>query len=134
MTNAEFYKNEIRTYAFSNEKIAVRKDTLKLCKCSNLFCEDCLFQSKHFFQSKCSIQKFVKWCNSECMAQIDSRITKSTPIDTKILVSEDGINWCKRHFAKIKGNKVYTWSTGTTSFTTNQENITAWTYAKLYEE
>ena len=128
MTNAEFYKDEILQYAFSNKKFAIKKDTLKICNCSYLYCGDCLFQSK------CTIDNFIKWCNSECSLQIDPRITENTPIDTKILVSENNVNWYKRHFAKIENNKVYTWDAGTTSFTTNVENITAWSYAKLYKE
>ena len=127
MTNAEFYKNEILKYAFNGDKAAIKKDTSELCKCTKISCSNCLFQSE------CNIEGFLEWCNSE-YTSIDPRITKSTPIDTKILVSDDNVNWFKRHFAKIENNKVYTWDAGTTSFTTNVENITAWSYAKLYKE
>ena len=30
-------------------------------------------------------------------------------IDTRVLVSDDGINWHKRHFARYTCGRVYTW-------------------------
>lgn len=53
-------------------------------------------------------------------------------VDTKILVSDDGEEWLKRHFAKYQKDKIYAFVDGKTSFTTRGEMI--WTYAKLYEE
>lgn len=128
MTNAEFYKDILVERAFNGgDRIAVKKDTLELCKCAYLPCRNCLFYSK------CNVEEFVKWCNSEHILY-DERITKNTPIDTKVLVSEDKETWFKRHFAKIENDRVYTWGAGTTSFSTNKENVSSWTYAKLYEE
>ena len=56
------------------------------------------------------------------------------PVDTKILVSEDGKDWCRRYFAKYEGGRVYAFMDGTTSFTSSSENLLVWAYAKLYEE
>ena len=56
------------------------------------------------------------------------------PVDTKILVSEDGKDWCRRYFAKYEGGRVYAFYDGTTSFTGSSENLLGWAYAKLYEE
>ena len=53
-------------------------------------------------------------------------------VDTKILVSDDGEEWLKRHFAKYQKDKIYAFVDGKTSFTTRGEMI--WTYVKLYEE
>ena len=128
MTNAEFYKDKITKFAFSPHKLAVNKNTLRLCSCTTLYCDDCLFKSK------CNIEAFLEWCNSEYAFPIDPCITKSTPIDTKVLVSEDGKIWYKRHFAKIENDRVYAWEDGTTSFTTKAGKVCSWTYAKLYEE
>ena len=56
------------------------------------------------------------------------------PVDTKILVSDDGKNWCRRYFAKYEGGRVYAFTDGTTSCTGSNETLLGWDYAKLYEE
>ena len=56
------------------------------------------------------------------------------PIDTKILVSDDGEDWIRRYFAKYEGGRVYAFMEGTTSFTVYNEGVCDWKYAKLYEE
>ena len=60
------------------------------------------------------------------------------PVDTKVLVSEDGKEWSRRHFAKYEDGKVYCFNDGYTSFTIVNyaylSNATSWEYAKLYQE
>ena len=56
------------------------------------------------------------------------------PVDTKILVSDDGKIWCRRYFAKYEGGRVYAFMDGATSFTGSSETLLGWDYAKLYEE
>ena len=53
-------------------------------------------------------------------------------VDTKILVSENGIDWEKRYFAKYDYNRVYVWDYGATSY--SGKHCSTWKYAKLYEE
>lgn len=55
-------------------------------------------------------------------------------VDTKILVSDDGKDWCRRYFAKYEGGRVYAFMDGATSFTGSSESSLSWKYAKLYEE
>ena len=55
-------------------------------------------------------------------------------VDTKILVSDDGKNWCRRYFAKYENGRVYAFYDGATSFTGSSETLLGWDYAKLYEE
>ena len=56
-------------------------------------------------------------------------------VDTKVLVSDDGKEWSRRHFAKYEDGKVYCFRNGSTSFSADEENdILAWEYAKLYQE
>ena len=57
------------------------------------------------------------------------------PVDTKILVSCDGEEWSRRHFAKYENGRVYAWDNGRTSFSidANYDDV-YWDYAKLYEE
>lgn len=54
------------------------------------------------------------------------------PVDTKILVSHDKEKWLRRYFAKFEDGKVFAWSYGQTSFTTDTH--VEWKYAKLYKE
>ncbi len=53
-------------------------------------------------------------------------------IDTRVLVSDDGINWHKRHFARYTCGRVYTWCYGSTSWSKgNASDVAPWRYAKL---
>ena len=63
------------------------------------------------------------------------------PVDTKILVSEDGEDWYRRYFAKYEGGIIYAFPDGLSSFTARYKpeyggyrRVCAWKYAKLYEE
>ena len=56
------------------------------------------------------------------------------PVDTKILVSDDGERWTRRYFAKYENGRVYAFYDGATSFTGSNESLLGWEYAKLYEE
>ena len=56
------------------------------------------------------------------------------PVDTKILVSDNGKTWFRRHFDKYKNGKIYTWVDGKTSFSArNNDDVIGWKYAKLYK-
>lgn len=55
-------------------------------------------------------------------------------VDTKILVRDfEDKEWNKRYFCKYENGKVYSFSNGTTSWS-SVEGIVDWKYAKLYEE
>ena len=62
------------------------------------------------------------------------------PVDTKILVSEDGKDWYRRHFVKYENGIIYAFPDGLSSFTAcykpecGYRRVCAWKYAKLYEE
>ena len=62
------------------------------------------------------------------------------PVDTKILVSEDGIDWYRRYFAKYENGIIYAFPDGLSSFTAcykpecGYRRVCAWKYGKLYEE
>lgn len=56
---------------------------------------------------------------------------ESVEVDTPILVSDDGVQWCKRHFAGYKNGKVWAFYYGTTSWSNNCEKGHYWKYAKL---
>lgn len=57
-------------------------------------------------------------------------------VDTPVLVKDyENNSWTKRHFAFYKDGKVYTWDSGVTSWSKEQNDSTSWwTYAKLSED
>ena len=69
--------------------------------------------------------------NSEFEEYLD---WSKVPVDTKILVSDDGERWTRRYFAKYENGRVYAFYDGATSFTGSNESLLGWEYAKLYEE
>ena len=57
------------------------------------------------------------------------------PVDAKILVSDNGKVWYKRHFAKYENGSVHVFPDGCSSFTTEQRDIIyPLKYAKLCEK
>ena len=57
------------------------------------------------------------------------------PVDTKVLVSDNGKLWYKRHFAKYENGSVHVFPDGRSSFTTEENDIIyPWKYAKLCEK
>lgn len=57
-------------------------------------------------------------------------------VDTKVLVSHYGEEWCKRHFAKYEDGKIYCFNGGGTSWTRGKciRSLTDWKYAKIWQE
>lgn len=56
------------------------------------------------------------------------------PIDTKVLVSENGFNWYKRYFSKYEDGKIYCFKYGANSWSIATDNeIISWEYTKLAE-
>ena len=66
--------------------------------------------------SKLSFKPYVNWVN--------------IPIDTPILVSDDGQNWMNRYFAEYTDDIVYVYLAGATSWSST-ESPTVYKYAKL---
>lgn len=56
------------------------------------------------------------------------------PVDTKVLVSDNGEYWARRYFAEYVNGEVYVFTDGRTSFTIEDDAIISWKYVKLYEE
>lgn len=51
--------------------------------------------------------------------------------NTKVLVSDDGVNWTPAYFAHYTNNEVYVFCAGKNSFNTNY--AISWKYTKLYQ-
>ena len=55
-------------------------------------------------------------------------------VDTKVLVKDRKIDeWNNRYFARYENDKVFVWTGGATSFSSDGD-VVAWKYTKLYEE
>lgn len=65
---------------------------------------------------------------------IDTVDWSKVPIDTKVMVSDDGEQWKHRHFARCINGRKYTYATGKTSFTAKYEEVLPWNMVKLAEE
>ena len=130
MTNREKFAEQILDIACGGSKIAVDKATLELAPCYKLACRDCLFS---FGNGGCRDAR-KKWANSE---YVEPPVDWSkVPVDTKILVrdSEDE-KWKKRHFAKFEDGKIFAWTSGVTSFSSeSSDSITWWMKGKLAED
>ena len=129
MTNYEKYKDELIKKAIIKTSIAVDIHTNKMVDCYTIPCEDCKFNTC------CNKRGKEEWLDSEYVESKKEEVDwAKVLIDTKVLVSSDGVTWYKRYFAgvlcetgcpQVFANGADNWSN---SFTES------WKYIKLYEE
>ena len=135
MTNFEKYCNDLLSIGFALIKG-------KPANCRAISCSECDFQEGYnptYFSSYCN-NKRMEWLKAE-YEEPKISIPDDTPIDTKVLVSTNGIDWYKRHYAGFKDGEYYAWNDGRTSFTVvdaeyskrQKSNKRPWKYMKLYE-
>ena len=121
MTNGEKYKEEIKKF-YPDDGFCenfIKPKILKEKSCADVSCAQCRL-----------IQTI--WINEE-YKEPEVDWTK-VPIDTKILVKNNKYDeWSPRYFARYENNVVYAFSDGRTNFSTEDESVTPWNYAKLAE-
>ena len=131
MTNREKYAEQILDIATSGSCIAVDKKG-KMYRCEKSACRDCIFLRDKGSDRPCN-EETKDWSEQE---YVEPPVDWSkVPVDTKILVrdSEDE-EWRKRHFAKFEDGKIFAWTSGVTSFSSeNSDSITWWMKGKLAE-
>ena len=119
MKNYEKYEDEIKGYKgtrFCKDFIA--RYILKSNDCINVGC------------TRCKMLQMLWLLEEYEEPEVDWSKIK---IDTPILVRDfEDAKWAKRHFAKYEDGKVYAWSNGVTSWTTEGHGV-MWNYAKLAE-
>lgn len=128
MTNREKYAEQIINMAVNDIKITVDKEG-RLSDCFAINCKDCAWSSCN----QCR-KKFREWLEQEYVEPVVD--WSKVPVDTKILVrdSEDE-EWKKRHFAKFEDGKIFAWTSGVTSFSSeSSDSITWWMKVKLAED
>lgn len=127
MTNYEHYKEQIDKIVRMGRMVAVEEKTGKVTSCNQITCLQCRFDS-------CSAGN----CDAAALAWADDEYINpkvdwyKVAVDTPILVSLDGVEWEKRHFAEYINGHVRAWKDGRTSWVT--KSVSDWTYARLAKE
>lgn len=130
MINYEKYKESLDLILEQGGAIAFNKDTKKIVDCQYLKCEDCLFSYRYNEVHYCNVNR-IKWLVAE---YTESEVDWSkVPVDTPVLVSNDGKKWSCRHFSRVVNGIPYTWMYGGTSWTTHHDNEITYRYIKLAE-
>lgn len=130
MTNYEYYEKNIKDFLLEHghSDFAIINNEIIDCNCSAVNCSKCLFYKKNE-----TCPKFRKnWLNAEYQWY---SIPADTPVDTKVLVSNDGEEWFKRYFSHFFKNdpKPYAcFESGSSSW--NASGVYHWRYCKLWEE
>lgn len=129
MINYEKYKDEIDEIFDTNDgTIAINKNTNEITNCSDFECSECLFSAQYNNTISCAIT-MAKWLVSEY--KVD---WSKVPIDTPILVSDNGTNWERRHFAKVTSlGIICVYGNGGTSWSAGDYPVIPYKYAKLAE-
>lgn len=132
MKNFEKYQEEILSILNKTSKIALKDNKPVPCN-HDMYCDECGLS----LSGGSCITNIIKWLYKEYEApKID--LPADIEIDTPILVSDDGVNWFKRYFAKIDIDQgiVGAWNNGATSWSSDHMAValTAWRYARLPEE
>nr|DAK64939.1 MAG TPA: hypothetical protein [Caudoviricetes sp.] len=134
MTNFEKYKDEILKVLFVIGNVGLSKENHKITRCDDLICEkNCGLSIDEY--GNCPRESIQNWLDSEYVEPEKEEVDWSkVPIDTKVLVSADGINWYRRYFAGIDTctNECLAWLDGATSWAFRSKR--AWKYVKLYKE
>lgn len=133
MTNYEKYKDDLLKHIIAQSFIGLDIHTNKLVDCSDLCCEKCKFNANGASICKNSYE-MGKWLNSEYVEPEKEEVDWSkVPIDTKVLVSADEINWYRRYFAGIDicTNERLAWLDGATSWA--NRSTRPWKHVKLYK-
>lgn len=124
MTNYEKYKDIIEK--FTDNDVAFDKFKNKIVKCAGFACDDCAF---YRYYDDCKLGA-MKWAAEEYKEpEVD---WSKVPVDTPVLVSNDGKEWSRRHFSRVVDGIPHTWMYGSTSWTAHN-NETTYHYIKLAE-
>lgn len=126
MTNFEYHEQEIKDFLLEhgNANFAVKNDKIIPCGKDCDLCENNI-------RSCCNRRK---WLSDEHRQHYS--IPFNTPVDTKVLVSNDGEEWVKRYFSHFRKSKYeikpyICFESGTTSWTVS--GFSDWRYCKLWE-
>lgn len=127
MLNAEKYKDEI----IKTDGVFAVQNGTEIVSCATMNCEKCDIPNLDHEKS-CFVCRILWLLKEHDEPKVD---WTKIPVDTKILVSENGKEWHRRYFAEYKDERVFAWYDGITSWSsTNPSLVKDWKYAKLVEE
>lgn len=128
MTNYEHYKEQMERITRLGRRVAMNATTGEIVCCGDTRCNECLFQGSE--DANCS-QKAFKWADEEYKEpEID---WSKVPIDTPVLVSNNGEKWYRRYFASVDDEgKPLVFPDGRTSWS-NARCSRMWTSYKYIE-
>lgn len=129
MTNFEKYKKQMEEFIYNTKDSNLAVADGKIIKCEDVPCSECELSKKSYIGLDCFSRMLLWLCEEYQEPAVD---WSKVAVDTRVLVSDDGEEWHKRHFAKYEESIVYVWGYGDTSWTTDL--MEAWEYAKLAEE
>lgn len=123
MTNFEKYKDEIKEIFKEGSTCGIRN-----------FIEHNIEHNKDHCILDCHVcrKSIIEWLESEYKEpEVD---WNKVEVDTKILVSDDGVTWKNRYFARNEGERIFFFAGGATSWSSNKYDIVPCEYAKLVVE
>lgn len=127
MTNFEKYREEIERITRLGLDFGLNAKTNEINLCQRMDCTGC-----KFYDGGCSDEK-LKWAYEEY--QEPAVDWSKVPIDTKVLVSDDGICWYRRYFAGTNDGEPLVWYDGMTSWSAVlEDNCKPFAHIKLAEE
>lgn len=131
MNNYENQREIIDAILNSNNNIAIDIDTNEITTCRGLACSRCLFFGEYNESTSC-YRNTIKWLLAEYKEpEVD---WSKVPVDTPVLVSNNGTVWARRYFAKATNlNSIWVFSDGATSWSAGAYPIAHYKYAKLAE-
>ena len=127
MTNFEKYQKKLAEIAVETNIVGLSNGIP--IKCSAWDCKTCDWHGS----GNCN-NELVNWLNQECTELKIQPEVQNLKVDDKVLVSEDGKYWRKRHFHHYDPvtDTVYAFNGGGTSWT--EGIFCPWKYAKLPDE
>lgn len=132
MTNREKYAEQILDIATSGHSFAINRNG-EVSSCGKVPCNECIFRKNKSTDSSCR-EKLKEWSEQE---YVEPPVDWSkVPVDTKVYVRDfDSETWHPRYFARFEDGKIFAWTAGTTSFSSdNFDNVTSWNQGKLAED
>lgn len=102
--------------------------------CETIRCGECEYNSRfNGIGVSCALYFAVDYLEKKGILKEPEIDWSKVEVDTKILVRNTGVEaWDKRYFSKFKDGRVYAFSRGATSFSSDGE--ISWDEAKLYKE
>ena len=127
-TNYEHYKEIIERLWDRSNGVGYSITDNRLMTCAETSCDNCLFNED---KNGCNAAE-KRWLVSEYKDPAEDVDWSKVPVDTMVLVRDDGDIWYKRYFAKYENSAIYAFSSGGNSWSDNgRMDTTPWKYVKL---